>query len=129
MKKILALVLALMMVLALAACGGGAEEAAAPAEAAAEAVPEGAVAPPEGTELGDPTGEPVAELFPTDGYSKDFEGYKAYAIDALKSDEHAPAEVVEMTVAAIEAAADETSADFDMLISQGRILSYAEFIG
>lgn len=136
MKKTLALVLALMMMLALVACGGGAEEAAAPAEAAAapaveaaapaEAAPE---APAAGEPSEEPTGEPVAELFPADGYAKDFEGYKAYAIDALKSDEHAPAEVVDMTVAAIEAAADVSSADFDMLISQGRILSYEEFIG
>lgn len=131
MKKILALALALMMMLALVACGGG-EEAApaapaeAPAAAPAEAAPEAAAA---GEPSEEPTGEPVAELFPADGYSKDFEGYKAYAIDALKSDEHAPAEIVDMTVAAIEAAADETAADFAMLINQGRILSYEEFVG
>lgn len=130
MKKILALVLALMMMLALVACGGGEESAEAPAPAAAPAAPaEGEAAPAEGTASGEPTGEPVAELFPADGYSKDFEGYKAYAIDALQSDPNAPAEIVDMTVAAIEAAADETAADFDMLINQGRILSYEEFVG
>ena len=129
MKKILALVLAMLMVLALCACGAKEEAPAEVApEAATEAVPEGAVAPPEGTELGEPTGEPVAELFPADGYSKDLDGYKAYAIDALKSDEHAPAEVVDMTVTAIEAVTDGNAEDFDMLISQGRILSYDEFI-
>jgi len=125
MKKIIALVLAMLMVLALCACGAKEE---APAEVAPAAPAEGAVAPPEGAELGEPTGEPVAELFPADGYSKDLDGYKAYAIDALKSDEHAPAEVVDMTVAAIEAATDGTAADFDMMINQGRILSYDEFI-
>lgn len=129
MKKILALVLAMMMVLALCACGGG-EEAAPEAPAAPVAAPaEGEAAPAEGAASGEPTGEPVAELFPADGYSKDFEGYKAYAIDALKSDPNAPAEIVDMTVAAIEAAADGSAADFDMLINQGRILSYDEFIG
>ena len=139
MKKILALLLAMMMVLALCACG--AKEEAAPAEvaaaapAAAEAAApeaaapaEGEAAPAEGTASGEPTGEPVAELFDAAGYAKDFEGYKAYAIDALKSDPNAPADIVDMTVAAIEAAADETAADFDMLISQGRILSYDEFV-
>ena len=141
MKKILALVLAMMMVLALCACG--AKEEAAPAEVApaveaapAEAAPaveeaapaEGEAAPAEGTASGEPTGEPVAELYPADGYSKDFEGYKAYAIDALKSDPSAPADIVDMTVAAFEAATDGSAADFEMMINQGRILSYDEFI-
>ena len=129
MKKILALVLAMLMVLALCACGAKEEAPAEVAPAAAPAAPaEGEAAPAEGAPSGEPTGEPVAELFPADGYSKDLDGYKAYAIDALKSDEHAPAEVVDMTVAAIEAATDGTAADFDMMINQGRILSYDEFI-
>ncbi len=125
MKKILALVLALMMMCALVACGGG-EEAPA-AEAAPAAAP--AEAPAAGEPSEEPTGEPIAELYPADGYSKDLEGYKAYAIDALKSDPNAPAEIVDMTVAAIEAATDGNAADFDMMIHQGRILSYEEFIG
>lgn len=126
MKKILALVLAMMMVMALCACGGG--EEAAPAEVAPGAP---AAAPAEGeagAPSGEPTGEPVAELFDAAGYSKDLEGYKAYAIDALKSDPNAPAEIVDMTVAAIEAATDGAAADFEMMINQGRILSYDEFI-
>ena len=131
MKKILALLLAMMMVLALCACGGGDEEAA-PAEVApaaeGEAVPEGAVAPPEGTELGEPTGEPVAELFDATGYSKDLEGYKAYAIDALKSDEHAPADIIESSVESINGVTDGNDESFSMLVNQGRILSYDEFI-
>lgn len=129
MKKIIALVLAMLMVLALCACGAKEEAPAEVAPAAPAAAPaEGEAAPAEGAASGEPTGEPVAELFPADGYSKDLDGYKAYAIDALKSDEHAPAEVVDMTVAAIEAATDGTAADFDMMINQGRILSYDEFI-
>lgn len=130
MKKILALVLAMMMVMALCACGGGEETA--PAEVApaapAAAPAEGEAAPAEGAPSGEPTGEPVAELFDAAGYSKDFEGYKAYAIDALKSDPNAPADIVDMTVAAIEAATDGSAADFEMMINQGRILSYDEFI-
>lgn len=137
MKKLLALALAVMMVLALCACGSSSETAAPAAEAAPAAAdgekpadaPEGAVTPPEGAELGDPTGEPVAELFPTDGYSKDFEGYKQYAIDALRSDEHAPADIVEMTVETLNAATDGDDDAFAMLVNQGRILSYADFIG
>ena len=128
MKKVLALLLAVLMVMALCACGAKEEAPAEVAPAAQGAAPEGAVAPPEGAELGEPTGEPVAELFDASGYSKDLEGYKQYAIDALKSDEHAPADVIDMTVTAIEAVTDGNSADFDMLISQGRILSYDDFI-
>ena len=140
MKKILALVLAMMMLFALCACGAKEE---APAEVAPEAAPaaegevapaveaapaEGEAAPAEGSASGEPTGEPIAELYPADGYSKDFEGYKTYAIDALKSDPSAPAAIVDMTVAAFEAATDGSAADFEMMISQGRILSYDEFI-
>ena len=140
MKKTLALILALVMILALcAACGGSKEEAAPAAEAAAPAAEaaapaaEAPAAPAEGATIGEPseepTGEPVAELFPADGYSKDLEGYKQYAIDALKSDEHAPAEIVDSTIEAINALTDGNDATFDMLIRQGRILSYDEFIG
>ncbi len=154
MKKILALLLAMMMVLALCACGekeettpavedvaaveevpaaedvAAVEDAAdtepAPAAAEAPAAPEGDAS---GEPTGEPTGEPVAELFPADGYSKDLEGYKAYAADALKQDEHAPADIVETTVAAIEAAADGNDNTFAMLVNQGLILSYDEFVG
>ncbi len=136
MKKLLALLLAMMMVFALCACGGSgddkAEEPAAPAAdgAAPADAPEGAAAPPEGEEgaSGEPTGEPVAELYPTDGYNKDLEGYKQYAIDALKSDEHAPADIVEMTVEAIEAVTDGNDETFNMMINQGRIVSYDDFV-
>jgi len=133
MKKLIALLLAVMMVLALAACGSSSEtasEAAPAADAAAPAAPADApAAPADGEPSEEPTGEPVAELFPADGYSKDLEGYKQYAIDALRSDEHAPAEIVESTVEAIGAITDGNDETFAMLINQGRILSYAEFIG
>lgn len=135
MKKILALVLAMMMVLALCACGAKEEApaaeaapAAAPAAAPEAAPAEGEAAPAEGAPSGEPTGEPVAELFDATGYSKDLEGYKAYAIDALKSDPNAPADIVDMTVATIEAVTDGNATDFEMMINQGRILSYDEFI-
>ena len=137
MKKLIALLLAMMMVFALCACGGGdkADAPAAPAAPAADGAapagaPEGAVAPPEGEASEEPSGEPVAELYPTDGYSKDFEGYKQYVVDALKSDEHAPPEIVDMTVAAIGelTEADADSDTFGMMIHQGRIVSYDEFV-
>ena len=141
MKKTLALLLAMVMILALcAACGSkdeapAAEEAApAAAEAAAEeaaAVAEEAAAPAEGVPEAseEPTGEPVAELYPADGYDKTLDGYKAYAIDALKQDEHAPAEIVETTIETINAAEDGNDDAFAMLINQGLILSYDEFVG
>ena len=83
----------------------------------------------EGEASEEPTGEPVAELFPADGYSKDLEGYKQYAIDALRSDEHAPADIIETSVASIEAVTDGNDSSFEMMVNQGRILSYADFIG
>ncbi len=127
MKKLLSLLLAVMMVMALCACGGS--DAAAPAaDAAAPAAADSAPAPADGQPSGEPTGEPVAELFPADGYSKDLAGYKEYAIDALKSDEHAPPEIIDSTVAAIQEAADGHADTFSMLINQGRILSYDDFI-
>ena len=135
MKKLISLLLAVMMVMALCACGGGSESAApaadapaaAPAAPAADGAP-AAEAPADGQPSGEPTGDPVAELFPADGYSKDVDGYKEYAIDALKSDEHAPPEIIDSTVEAIQQAADGYDETFDMLINQGRILSYDEFI-
>ena len=142
MKKILALLLALAVIFALcAACGSkaeapAAEEAAPAAEAAAEAAEvAGAEAAPaaEGDASAEPSeegsGEPVAELYPADGYDKTFEGYKEYAIDALRQDEHAPAEIVETTVESINAAEDGNDDAFAMLIYQGLILSYEDFIG
>jgi uncharacterized lipoprotein YehR (DUF1307 family) len=132
MKKFVALMLAMMMVFALCACGGSddAAETTTTTEAAAAAdVPEGAVEPPEGADLGDPTGEPVAQLVEPDAsYSKDLDGYKAYVIDALKSDEHAPADIVETSIENINAATDGNDDAFEMMLSQGLILSYDEFI-
>lgn len=127
MKKTLALLLAMMMVLALCAGCGAKEEAAPAAEAPAAEAPAAPAA--EGEPSEEPTGEPVAELFPADGYNKDLDGYKAYAIDALKQDEHAPAEIVDTTIASIEAAADGNDDAFAMLIRQGLILTYDEFVG
>ena len=142
MKKTLALLLALVMVLALCAGCGDKGEAETPAAEAPAAEAHAAEAPaaeapaaeaPAGDASGEPseepTGEPVAELFPADGYNKDLEGYKAYAIDALKQDEHAPAEIVETTITAIEAVTDGNDETFAMLVNQGLILSYDEFVG
>lgn len=129
MKKTLALLLAMVMILALCAACGSKDEAPAAEEAAPAA--EEAAAPAEGIPEAseEPTGEPVAELYPADGYDKTFEGYKAYAIDALKQDEHAPAEIVETTIETINAAEEGSDDAFAMLINQGLILSYDEFVG
>ena len=72
--------------------------------------------------------EPVAELFPDDGYERTLEGYKAYAIDALRQDEHAPEDIVETTVEDIHAADDGEAECFSILIDQGRILPYDQFM-
>lgn len=78
--------------------------------------------PPEGT-------HPDAELMePTADYSKDLDGYKAYAIDALKSDPNAPAASVDEMVANIEAATDPTDDAFRKLTDPGRILPYEDFL-
>ncbi|MGM9613994.1 MAG: hypothetical protein ACI3W7_00515 [Oscillospiraceae bacterium] len=132
MKKTLALLLAMVMVLALCAGCGSKEEAAPAAEAPAAEAPaaEAPAAPADAGEPSEePTGEPVAELFPADGYNKDLDGYKAYATDALKQDEHAPAEIVDTTIASIEAATDGNDDAFSMLVNQGLILPYDEFVG
>ncbi len=84
-----------------------------------------------GEATGEPTGEPVAELFePTADYSRDLDGYKQYAIDALQSDPSAPPDIIDMTVEAIEAYEEggDASSTFDMLVMQGRILSYEDFL-
>lgn len=156
MKKSLILLLALVMIMALTACGGGsaAEPTAAPAEApaaeaAAPTAPEDAAAPaeapaeapagdasgePSGEGSGEPTGEGEgahnsAELMePTADYSKDLEGYKAYAMEALRTDANAPADIVADTLASLEAATDPTDAAFTMLTDAGRILSYEDFL-
>lgn len=90
MKKILALVLAMVMMLALAACGGGAEEAAAPAEAPVAAPAEAPAAAPAEAPAAAPAG--------------DVEGYKAYA--AAFAEAGAPTEEEKANaVAAINACA------------------------
>ena len=130
MKKILALALALMMVLALCACGAKEEAPAAPAAPAAapEAAPAGEAVEGEGAS-GEPTGEPVATLVePDPSYSKDLEGYKDYVIDALKGDPNAPPDIIDMTIANVEAATDGNATDFDMMIHQGLIVTYDEFL-
>jgi len=77
MKKILALLLAVMMVMALAACGGGAAETAAPAEEAAAPAAE-AAAPAE--EAAAPAGEVT------------WADYQAYLIEAAGSNAPDPDE-------------------------------------
>ena len=125
MKKIFALLLVMAMVFALCACGGSAKEEA-PADA--PAAPVGEVAESDQAS-GEPTGEPVAELVEPDAsYSKDLDGYKAYVIDALRGDEHAPADIVEMTVESINAATDGNDESFSMMVNQGLILTYDEFL-
>ena len=128
MKKLLSLLLAVMIIMALCACGGGSETAGPATEAAPAAVDNAQAPAADGQPSGEPTGDPVAELFPADGYNKDLAGYKEYAIAALKSDEHAPPEIIDSTVAAIQEAADGHDETFNMMINQGRILSYDDFI-
>lgn len=143
MKKIVALLLAMMMVLALCACGAK-EEApaevapaapAAPAAAPDAVAPEAAApaaAPAEGEASGEPSGEiPAPEFYaPTDAYAKDFEGYRQYVIDAFATDPGAPADLKESYNASFEAMTEDTMADTSVanLVDLGLIVSYEDFL-
>lgn len=133
MKKIVALLLAMMMVFALCACGGGdkADNAAA-APAAPAAAPDAAApaAPAEGEPSGEPSGEPPAPDFyePTDAYAKDFEGYRQYVIDAFATDPGAPEELKESYNAEFNAMTDDTGTTVQALIDLGLICSYEDFL-
>lgn len=145
MKKTLALLLALVMVVAVAACGAdpveepaAASEAAAPVAAAPAPAGDASGEPSSeasGEASGAPSGEPPAgthpdsELMePTAAYSKDLDGYKAYAIDALKTDPLAQAATMDAMIANIEAAADPSDDAFRKLSDPGRILVYEDFL-
>ena len=140
MKKILALLLAIVMVMALAACGGGSDKettapaadapAAAPAADAPEA-PAGDASGEMGEASGDPTGDPptppeMAE--PTEAHSRDFEGYKQYAIEALNNDPNVPAGAREEILAGLEAATSPDAEDFGKLTDAGLIMNYEDFL-
>lgn len=138
MKKIVALLLAMMMVVSLSACGAK-EEApaevapAAVAEAAPAAAPD-AAAPVEAA--GDASGEasseiPAPEFYaPTDAYARDFNGYRQYVIDAFATDPGAPEDLKEAYNASFEAMTEETMADTSVsnLVDLGLILSYEDFL-
>ena len=130
MKKILALILALMMVLALCACGAKEEAAEAPAvEAAAPA--EGEAAPVDAVEGEASTGEPQSfELFDASGYDKTFDGYKQYLIDAINST-GGPADILAGDIANIEAMTEDTYADttISMYLEFGLVVTWPEFQG
>lgn len=144
MKKITALLLAMLMVLSLCACGAK-EEApapeaapAAPVQAAPAAAPEAAApaeapaAPAEGEASGEPSGEiPAPEFYaPTDAYSKDFNGYRQYVIDAFATDPGAPEDLKEAYNASFEAMTEETMGETSVsnLIDLGLICSYEDFL-
>jgi hypothetical protein len=153
MKKLLAFLLAMMMVLSLCACGGSddaaedtASEPVAPAADAAEPANPGgetatAAEAPEGDasgEMGGASGEASGEasdapaavetVVPDAKYSKDFEGYRSYVIDAFAGDDHAPDDVKETTNAGLQAATDENDDSFAMLVDAGLVMTYADFL-
>lgn len=142
MKKIVALLLAMLMVLALCACGAKEEAPAEVAPAAPAAAPAAApdasapgAAPAEAAApetAGEASGEVPAPDFyaPTDAYSKDFEGYRQYVIDAFATDPGAPADLKESYNASFEAMTEDTMADTSVanLIDLGLIVSYEDFL-
>lgn len=143
MKRMIAILLAAVMVLCLcAACGSkdepaaeAAAPAAAPAEAAAPAdVPADAAAPVEGEASGEPSGlpsgdPPAPEFYePTDDYSKDFEGYRQYVIDAFANDPGAPEDLKEAYNAEFKAMTDDAGTTVQALIDLGLICSYQDFL-
>ena len=138
MKKMTALLLAVMMLLTLCCACGAKEEApaveaapveAAPAAAADAAAPvEAAAAPAEGEASGE---IPAPDFFaPTDAYTKDFNGYRQYVIDAFATDPGAPDDLKESYNASFEAMTEETMADTSVsnLIDLGLIVSYEDFL-
>ena len=145
MKKILALLLAVVIIMALSACGGGSDkEAAAPAPEAPAAAPADnappadAPAPPAGDasdEMGEASGEftgdppePPELAVPTEAHTRDFEGYKQYAIEALNNDPNVPAGAREEIQAGLEAATDPGAEDFGKLTDAGLIMTYDDFL-
>ncbi len=130
MKKIIALVLALMMVLALCACGSKEE---APAEAPAAAPAGEAAAPVDGvggeaSEEG--SQEQSFDLFPTDGYDKTFDGYKQWLTDAINSTD-GPPDIKAQDLANIEAmteAEDTSATTMSMYIGWGLVTDYQTFL-
>lgn len=130
MKRIIALLLALMMVLALCACGGKEEAPEAPAAPPAGEAP---AAPPagEGEGSGEPSGgmEQDFELFAKDGYTKDFDGYKKWVVDAINSTE-GPPDIKANDVATVEAMTEETynTDSLGMYIGWGLITDYETFL-
>ncbi len=147
MKRIIAMLLAVMMVLALCACGSKAEEpapeAAAPAAPAAEpdaAAPEAPAAPdaaPAGAASGEPSGEAsekpeVQSYMPDQGnYSKDFEGYRQYSKDGYRADPFHPAELEAETIGEMEGATEDNYTEctnWKNIIDLGVILSYEDFL-
>jgi uncharacterized lipoprotein NlpE involved in copper resistance len=151
MKKILALLLAMMMVFALCACGGSddaaetettteaaveaAAEPAAEAAEAAEPAAEAAEAPAgeavEGDGSGESSQEQTLELFDSTGYDKTFEGYIQWVRDALQSQDGNPN--LESDLATLDTVTEDTydpdSMPFSMQIQFGLITSYEDFIG
>lgn len=142
MKKIITILLLAVMAVGLcAACGSKDEpaaEAAAPAaapteEAAPAAAPDAAV-PAEGDASGEPSGEPTGEppapefYEPTDDYSKDFEGYRQYVIDAFANDPGAPEDLKEAYNAEFKAMTDDAGTTVQALIDLGLICSYEDFL-
>ena len=139
MKKILALLLAVMMVLALCACGDAEEtpapaEEAAPAVDAAPAVADAAAPAVEGAASGEPavegaaSGEPAAADTAAAG---DLEAYKAYCLVYVQAG--APTEEQRATaVAAIEACTTveevESSTYLYPMFSYEMIMTYADWV-
>lgn len=142
MKKIITILLLAVMAVGLcAACGSkdepaaeAAAPAAAPAEEAAPAAAPDAAVPAEGDASGEPSGEPTGEppapefYEPTDDYSKDFEGYRQYVIDAFANDPGAPEDLKEAYNAEFKAMTDDAGTTVQALIDLGLICSYEDFL-
>ncbi len=151
MKKLTALLLAVMMVMALCACGGSDDSSAAEdaAEIAAEPAAEpdaaapgsetadAAEEPAAGEASGEPSGEPSGEMdvesyMPDEGdYAKDFEGYRQYCRDGYLADAFHPAELEEETLAEIDGATEDNYTEctnWTNIIDLGVVLSYEDFL-
>ena len=148
MKKILALLLAMLMVLSLCACGAKEEtttEAPAEAPAAEAAAAEAPVAPPEGEASGEPSGEPPADVPVAAAQTNEAHGgtagatseddYKAYLKAWLDYEQSVNSTMADEMKAEFVAAIDAGTLDvfpadmlFNGMLVTGAAMTYDEFV-
>lgn len=123
-RSLFLLVLAAMLLCLMVGCGSATEEA-----VTAEAAP-AVAAESTGEASAEPSGEiPAPDFYaPTDTYTKDFEGYRQYVIDAFATDPGAPEDLKESYNAEFASMTDDSGTTVQALIDLGLICSYQDFL-